>query len=138
MRQAKEVGRALTGAVFVLMASAASEGQVAGVAEPPQPGTTFRDCPECPEMVVVPSGSFEMGSLSWEEDRDDDEGPVHRVTFACPFAVGVYEATFAEWDACVSDGGCGGYRPDNVPRGGYSTGIGYSDAGFRVARTLTP
>ena len=70
-------------------------------------GTKLRDCPECPEMVVVPSGSFMMGS----EEGDDDEGPVHRVVFARPFAAGVYEVTFDEWDACVSGGGCGGYRP---------------------------
>ena len=57
-------------------------------------------------MVVVPSGSFLMGSRMYESER-----PVHRVTFARPFAVGVYEVTFAEWDACVSGGGCGGYRP---------------------------
>ena len=82
-------------------------------AEARKPGTTFRDCPECPEMVVVPEGSFMMGSPSGEEGRDDDEGPVHRVTFERPFAVGVYEVTFAEWDACVSDGGCGGHRPDD-------------------------
>ena len=75
-------------------------------------GQTFRDCPECPEMVVVPSGSFEMGSPGSEKDRWRHEGPVHRVTFARPFAVGVYEVTFDEWDACVSGGGCGGYRPD--------------------------
>ena len=71
----------------------------------------FRDCPDCPEMVVVPSGSFMMGSPSSEEGRDADEGPVHRVTIVRPFAVGVYEVTFGEWDACVSGGGCGGYRP---------------------------
>ena len=75
-------------------------------------GQTFRDCPECPELVVVPSGSFEMGSPGSEERRQDHEGPVHRVTFARSFAVGVYEVTFGEWDACVSGGGCGGYRPD--------------------------
>ena len=76
-------------------------------------GHKFRDCPECPEMVVVPAGSFEMGSSSGEEYRDDNEGPVHRVTFERPFAVGVYEVTFGEWDACVSGGGCGGYRPED-------------------------
>ena len=74
-----------------------------------EPGTTLRDCPECPEMVVVPEGSFLMGSTS----EDDDERPVHEVTIVRPFAVGVYEVTFAEWDACVSDGGCGGYRPSD-------------------------
>ena len=38
------------------------------------------------------------------------KGPVHRVTIREPFAVGVYEVTFEEWDACVRDGGCRGYR----------------------------
>ena len=62
-----------------------------------RPGKVFRDCPECPEMVVVPAGSFRMGSPSSEKDRDDDEGPQHRVTIPEPFAVGKYEVTFAEW-----------------------------------------
>ena len=78
-------------------------------------GDVFRDCDEtwCPELVVVPAGSFRMGSPSSEEGRGGDEGPVHRVRIAQPFAVGVYEVTFAEWDACVRDGGCGGHRPDD-------------------------
>jgi len=74
-------------------------------------GAVFRDCPECPEMVVVPAGEFMMGSPPSEEGRYDSEGPVHRVTIAEPFAAGKYEVTFEEWDACVSGGGCGGYRP---------------------------
>ena len=65
------------------------------------------------KMVVVPAGSYQMGSPSSEADRADDEGPVHRVTIPRPFAVGAYEVTFAEWDACVGSGGCGGYRPDD-------------------------
>ncbi|MCY4384581.1 MAG: SUMF1/EgtB/PvdO family nonheme iron enzyme [Nitrospinae bacterium] len=73
----------------------------------------FRDCPECPKMVVAPAGSFMMGSPSGEKDRSDDEGPRHRVTISNPFAVGKYEVTFAEWDACVADGGCGGHRPSD-------------------------
>ncbi len=43
----------------------------------------------------------------------DNEGPQHRVTIRQPFAVGKYEVTFREWDACVADGGCNGYRPDD-------------------------
>ena len=41
----------------------------------PGPGAVFRDCPECPEMVVVPAGSFMMGSPSSEKGREWDEGP---------------------------------------------------------------
>jgi formylglycine-generating enzyme required for sulfatase activity len=67
---------------------------------------TFRDCPLCPEMAVLPAGDFMMGSPDSEFGRGKDEGPQHRVTFAQPFAIGKYEVTFAEWDACVSEGGC--------------------------------
>ena len=76
-----------------------------------RPGKVFRDCPECPEMVVVPAGSFMMGSPSSERSRGNDEGPQHGVTIPEPFAVGKYEVTFAEWDACVAAGGCNGHRP---------------------------
>ena len=76
-------------------------------------GRKFRDCGECPQMVVVPSGSFMMGSPDGESGRNDDEGPRQRVRIDYRFAVGVYEVTFAEWDACANAGGCGGYRPDD-------------------------
>ena len=66
-------------------------------------GKKFRDCEGCPELVVVPSGSFEMGSPSGESGRNDDEGPVHRVTISKPFAVGVYEVTRREWSRFVSE-----------------------------------
>ena len=79
-----------------------------------QVGTTFRDCDSCPEMIIVSAGTYQMGSPSSEADRDDNEGPVHQVTIPRPFAVGAYEVTFAEWDACVDSGGCGGYRPDDA------------------------
>ena len=62
---------------------------------------SFKDCPDCPEMVVVPAGSFTMGSNDY-----DDEKPPHRVNIAKPFAVGKFTVTFAEWDACVASGGC--------------------------------
>ena len=84
-----------------------------------EPARRFRDCDACPEMVVVPAGSFMMGSPPGEAERDDDEGPVHRVTIAEPFAVGIFEVTFREWDACVSGGGCNGYHPDD---GGWGRG----------------
>ena len=82
-----------------------------------EPGRVFRDCPECPEMVVVPAGSFMMGSPRDELGRNEYEGPRYRVTLPKPFAVGKYEVTFAEWDACVADGGCDGHRPGDHGRG---------------------
>ena len=75
------------------------------------------DCDVCPELVVIPAGEFMMGSPASEEGRRSYEGPRHQVEIGSPFAVGVYEVTFAEWDACVSEGGCGGYRPDDLGAG---------------------
>lgn len=74
----------------------------------------FKECDRCPEMIVVPSGSFTMGSPENEISRINDEGPLHVVTFARPFAVGKYAVTFDDWDACLADRGCRGYRPDDL------------------------
>ena len=63
-----------------------------------KPGDTFRDCPECPEMVVVREGRFRMGSTAGH----DDELPVHEVTIARQFAVGVNEVTRGEFARFVS------------------------------------
>ena len=76
-------------------------------------GGKFKDCEECPQMVVVSSGLFTMGSPSWEAGRHDNEGPRHVVHIDYKLAVGVYEVTFSEWDACVAAGGCGEYIPDD-------------------------
>ena len=73
-------------------------------------GSGFRDCDQCPKMVVVPAGLFRMGDLAGA--GGNDERPVHEVTIAVPFAVGKYKVTFAEWDACVAGGGCT-HRPDD-------------------------
>jgi formylglycine-generating enzyme required for sulfatase activity len=59
-----------------------------------------------PEMVALPAGSFNMGSPSGETGRDSDEGPQRTVRIDYQFAVSRHEVTWAEWDACVSDGGC--------------------------------
>ena len=78
----------------------------------PAVGTPIRDCPDCPQLVVVPAGDFTMGSGTTPYDR-----PPHKVIIAKPFAIGRTEVTFAEWDRCVSDGGCK-YRPDDQSFGG--------------------
>jgi formylglycine-generating enzyme required for sulfatase activity len=78
----------------------------------PGSGASFRDrtkdgkaCAECPEMVVVPSGSFTMGSPPGEESRDADEGPQRRVTIGRPFAVGRFEVTRGEFATFVRETG---------------------------------
>jgi formylglycine-generating enzyme required for sulfatase activity len=85
----------------------------------PASGHSFRDrlangepCPACPEMVVAPAGTFTMGSPPSEPGRYTDEEQV-RVTIARPFAVGKFAVTFDQWDACVADRGCNGYRPED-------------------------
>lgn len=47
-----------------------------------------------------------MGARKEDPAASHGEGPVHKVTFDRPFAVGRYEVTFAQWDACVISGGC--------------------------------
>ena len=54
-----------------------------------------------------------MGSPASEAGRDDDEGPRHTVVIEYPLAVGVFEVTFEEWDACARAGGCGRHVPDD-------------------------
>jgi formylglycine-generating enzyme required for sulfatase activity len=72
-----------------------------------KPGSQFSECASgCPAMIVVPAGSFKMGSAATQADRSPNEGPQHEVTIAKPFAVGMTEVTFAQWDACVAAGAC--------------------------------
>jgi formylglycine-generating enzyme required for sulfatase activity len=78
----------------------ASQPRTASAAASPR---TFRDCPDCPEMVEIPAGKFVMGS---SDSDSPDEKPAHEVHLDKPIAVGKFEITFAEWDACAADGGC--------------------------------
>ena len=61
------------------------------------PGERFRDCPDCPEMVVLPAGRFRMGCVSgldcWNSER-----PVHEVMTPRAFAMSVHEVTFEDYD----------------------------------------
>jgi len=89
---------------FLLLAPDAPEARAAQdkiyqweiVAEP-EAGKTFKDCPECPEMVEIPGGSFDMGS----NEGEPGEQPVHSVTIARPFAIGKTEVTQAQWYAVM-------------------------------------
>jgi len=55
-----------------------------------KPKDSFKECEACPEMVVVPKGSFIMGTPLSEVDRYKGEDPLHQVTLARPFAVGAH------------------------------------------------
>src|SRR5687767_9796829 len=79
--------------------------------EPAGAGRPFRDCGACPEMVVVPAGEFMMGSPESEIGRGSNEGPQRKVTMRS-FAIGKYEVSFAQWDACAAEGGCT-HKPDD-------------------------
>lgn len=94
----------------VRLADLAPKPQQVAVVTPPSPspqpgnfppGKVFRDCADCPDMVVVPSGSFTMGSPESEPERRSTEGPQHRVTIPRSFAVGKYEVTQGEWEAVM-------------------------------------
>lgn len=72
--------------------------------DPFPPGKKFRDCEDaaCPVMVVVPAGSFLMGSPDSEPGRDDDEGPQHRVSIS-KFSMGQFEVTQKQWKALMGN-----------------------------------
>ena len=68
---------------------------------PKEPGAVFKDCETCPEMVVIPAGSFKMGDLSGKGEYE--EKPVHEVKISYSFAVGKYEVTQAEWEGVMGN-----------------------------------
>jgi formylglycine-generating enzyme required for sulfatase activity len=83
-----------------------------------KPQASFRECAkDCPEMIVIPAGPFTMGSLATEQGRNDDEGSQHPVTITKRFAVSKFDVTFADWDVCVSVGGCPQVSDGGMGRG---------------------
>lgn len=93
------------------------------------PGKSFLDCGDvtgeagtsragysgqCPEMVVVPAGSFVMGSPVTELHRDSYEGPQHEVKIGKPFAVSKFEITREQWMWCAWSGPCKNITGDGI------------------------
>lgn len=78
------------------------------------PLSSFRDCPKCPTMRVVPAGAFSMGSQGGS--AESWEGPVHAVRLATPYAIGRTEITAEQWAECVSAGGCPAVDARGAPK----------------------
>jgi len=110
--EGKPGGRKLPAGAQIAGAPSARDASLSASTAPasgepvPAKGTTIKDCDDCPQLVVIPAGSFMMGSSAEEEGRNANEGPRHLVTIGRPFAIGVHEVTFDEWAACVRDKGC--------------------------------
>jgi len=81
---------------------------------------SVRDCPDCPEMTVVPAGAFIIGSPAAEPGRGTDEGPQRRVVIPAPFAVSRHEITRGEYRVFLRESGrpvLGGCVTDRGHRG---------------------
>ena len=79
----------------------------------PAVGRNFTDCAGCPTMVSLAAGNAQLGAGDTEADARPNEKPQRPVTFTDMFAISVKEVTFAEYDSCVSEGGCSGNPSDN-------------------------
>jgi formylglycine-generating enzyme required for sulfatase activity len=82
----------------------------------------FRECPDCPEMIGIPAGSFVMGSPKHEAGRFNSEGPQHEVTVKA-FALGQYDITSAQFLEFLRSTG---YRPAPCNR---ILGVGWQSPG---------
>jgi formylglycine-generating enzyme required for sulfatase activity len=72
-----------------------------------KPGQTFKECRNCPEMTVLPSGKVTIGSPADEPLHRDNEVR-QEITFARPFAISRTSVTWDQWEACVRDRWCDG------------------------------
>ena len=116
-----------------------------------QPGQTFRDCSDCPEMVVIPPGSFVMGATEEETKREFNnivmpdntrsyaqkamasEHPQHLVTIGVSFALGKYRVTRGEFAAFVRETGYsieGSCTLWSDRRNPVRHGVGWQDPGY--------
>lgn len=114
MSHHKHAARAVRAALAAIVVSQVPS--LSAQAEAREPGSVFRDCPACPEMVVIPAGEFLMGS-TFEESGHPDEKPQHPVKIGRAFALSKFEITFEQWDACVADGKCEAASDDGLGRG---------------------
>ncbi|HEX7935811.1 MAG TPA: formylglycine-generating enzyme family protein, partial [Paraburkholderia sp.] len=84
-----------------------------------------RDCAACPVMISLPPGSFQMGI----SNDDPSEKPVHHVTIGAPFAIGKYEVTVEQWNACVAANACAKLTPEsNTNKAAPARDLSWDDA----------
>ncbi|UCH47634.1 MAG: SUMF1/EgtB/PvdO family nonheme iron enzyme [Betaproteobacteria bacterium] len=81
------------------------------------PGSEFQDCPDCPVMVIIPPGRYGMPMPPIDQGRPFTEGENRLVNITEPFAVGKFEVTFDQWDACVADGKCAAAEDEGWGKG---------------------
>ncbi|MEF8734005.1 MAG: SUMF1/EgtB/PvdO family nonheme iron enzyme [Candidatus Accumulibacter meliphilus] len=101
---------------------------------PKPPGTVFRDCPACPEMVVIRAGEFSMGSPASEEGRGKDEGPQHQVRIGKAFALGRKELTVGEFGRFVQASGYRTSAEKDTGKGCYAWDKGDGKWDWRAGR----
>lgn len=72
----------------------------------------LRDCQSCPVLVALSAGTFTMGNNA----SDPSERPAHQVAIGAPFAIGKFEVTVQQWNACVTANGCSpvAYTPNTA------------------------
>lgn len=93
--------------VFLLVLTVAGATYAQTAPTPKYAG--IKDCEHCPELAIIPPGSFTMGTNS----RHKYERPAHTVTIDKAFAIGIFEITFDEWMVCFDAGACGDKIPDD-------------------------
>jgi formylglycine-generating enzyme required for sulfatase activity len=92
--------------------AAAASWHAAGADLEREPGSAFRDCDQCPEMVVLPAGVFVMGTAGAGPARGAAaaEGEVATIALAQPFALARREVTRGEYARFIADSG---YEPQS-------------------------
>lgn len=106
--QMADLAEQTEGSIASVPSKVKEEAQLSQPDQSPLP--TFRDCAECPEMAIVPKGSFMMGATDQEEqhmfiDHVAAEHPRHEVTIDYSFAIGRFEVTTEQFDAYVKETG---------------------------------
>jgi len=95
--------------IAALLLVIALAGSACADSAAPQRYAGIKDCNACPELAIIPPGSFIMG----KDGRHKNERPAHKVTIDKAYAIGLFEVSFDEWQACFDDGACGKTLPDD-------------------------